>query len=284
VGIGDDGAVVELPGGTPVVLTTDSVVEGVHFEQGTEPALAGRKAAARGVSDVAAMAARPFCSVGAITFPGGWDEAECREVSRGLFEACREFSAPLVGGDLASGGERLTISVTVLGIPGPKGPVLRSGAQVGDAVCVTGRLGGSIRGRHLTFRPRVEEALALAEGFDLHAMIDISDGLSTDALHLAEASGQGLLLRAERIPLSGEAAALARQTGREPLWHALNDGEDYELLFCLPPRQAADLEETGICEVGVTIVGEVIEGGGSFLEGPGGRREPLEPGGWEHMR
>ncbi len=283
VGIGDDAALLRLPEGGPAVVTTDMTVEGTHFEAGTPAALVGRKAVARALSDVAAVAARPLCTLAAVNF-GSWrDAASCEELVRAIHDAAAQLSAPLIGGDVASGTGPLCVTVTALGTPGPAGFVGRSGARPGDAVCVTGRLGGSARGRHLTFRPRIEEALALAERFDLHAMIDVSDGLSTDALHIAEASGVGIGLRAEDIPVADDAFALAGETGREPLWHALNDGEDYELLFCLPEGQAGELARTGIGGTPVSIIGDVTVRRESYLEDRAGRRGPLKAQGWEHL-
>ncbi len=283
VGIGDDAAVLELPGGGRIVVTTDSVVEGVHFAGGTEPALVGRKAVARALSDVAAMAARPLCLVAAAQFGPNWDDDACRAACRALHDAGAEFGAALVGGDVSSGKEATCITVTAIGTPGPAGVVTRCGAQPGDALCVTGRLGGSIRGRHLTFRPRLDEALALMEAADVHALIDVSDGLSTDALHLAEAGGRGLRIDAPAVPISADAASLAEEAGASPLEHALNDGEDYELLFCVPPAQARDLAREGVLEVAVTVIGEVLEEAESQIAMADGSRRPLVAGGWEHL-
>ena len=282
LGIGDDCAVISPPAGM-LVATTDMVVEGVHFDPGTAPTLVGRKAMARGVSDIAAMAARPLCTLAAVCFGAATDDAAARELARALYESAREFGAPLVGGDVASGADRLSVTVTALGVAGPKGAVTRAGALSGDAVCVTGRLGGSILGRHLTFSPRTQAALVLADACELHAMIDISDGLSTDALHVAEASGRGVAIHAEWLPVSDDARALAARTGRDPLDHALNDGEDHELLFCLPPDQARELAAAGAAGLPVSVIGEVTEGPESVLVMPDGRRVPLRPGGWEHM-
>ncbi len=284
VGLGDDAAVIEPPGGGGgcLVITTDTVVEGVHFEPGTEPRLVGWKAMARGVSDLAAMAARPLCTLAAAHFPPGLSDAAARDLVRALVEAARTLSAPLVGGDTAAGADRLSVAVTAVGTPGPKGAITRAGARPGDAVCVTGELGGAMAGRHLTFRPRVEEALELAERCDVHALIDVSDGLSTDALHVAEAGGVGLALRAADIPVSAAATEMAARDGRQPLQHALADGEDYELLFCLPPVQAERLLETGLGELAVSLIGEVTDGPESCLLMPDGRREPLRAEGWEH--
>ena len=282
IGPGDDAALVETPAGGHLVLTTDMVLEGVHFEAGTAPELVGRKAVARGLSDLAAMASRPLCILAAVQFGPGYGEEAQRSLAGALVKWGREWSAPLIGGDVAGGAEKLSITVTALGTPGPAGVVRRDGAQPGDAVCVTGRLGGSRRGRHLNFAPRLQEALQLVGRCDVYPMIDISDGLSTDALHIADASGLGVSLRAADIPVSEDAQALAVETGKEPLWHALNDGEDYELLFCLRPSRAQSLAAEGLEDVGVSLIGEVTEDSGSWLVRPDGEREPLVSGGWEH--
>ncbi|NLW49798.1 MAG: thiamine-monophosphate kinase [Candidatus Brocadiaceae bacterium] len=282
--VGDDSAVIRVPGDCRLALTMDSVFEGVHFEPGTPMSAVGYKAVARAVSDIAAMAARPLCALAAVGFPSGADGGASRALISALWEAAEGLSVRLIGGDVASGAERLSVTVTALGTPGPAGVIARAGARPGDALCVTGRLGGSLLGRHLTFRPRVPEALALVERCDVHAMIDVSDGLSTDALHLAEAGGVGVRIRADAVPVSEDAGRMAGRTGRTPLWHALNDGEDYELLFCASRESAARLAaDGGLGSLPVTVVGEVIEGADSSLIMADGSAVPLRPGGWEHL-
>jgi thiamine-monophosphate kinase len=283
VGIGDDAAVITAPGRGELAVTTDLLVEGVHFAAQTSLALAGRKAVARALSDLAAMAARPLCSLAAVHFGRASTGADARELLEAVARTCDEFSAPLIGGDTAAGGASLCVCVTALGTPGPGGFARRSGARAGDAVCVTGALGGSSGGHHLRFTPRIAEALALAAECDLHALIDVSDGLSTDALHIAEASGVGLTLWARYVPVSGEAMALAGGDRQQALRRALDDGEDYELLFCLPPRQARLLAGRGVLGLSVSLIGEVTRDRDSLLVMPDGDSVPLRPGGWEHL-
>jgi thiamine-monophosphate kinase len=276
VGIGDDAAVVAPPGDGRVVLTTDMLIAGTHFLPQTPAEQVGYKAVARCLSDLAAMASRPLCTLAAIAFgpepPAGGHE----RLVRALWETGRRFGAPLIGGDVSSIAGPLTLAVTALGTVLPPGPVLRSGARPGDALCVTGRLGGSLRGRHLTFVPRVDAALELAARCPVHAMIDVSDGLSTDALHIAEESRVGLVIEASAIPVSEEAGP------QDALRHALDDGEDYELLFCVPPRDAEALAASGLAGVSVSVIGRVTDGPECALVHPGGAREPLRSGGWEH--
>jgi thiamine-monophosphate kinase len=282
LGVGDDAAIVEPPGGSPLVLTTDTVVEGVHFESGTPVEAVGYKAVARALSDLAAMASRPLCTLAAVYLGEEADGETAKGLVRALAAAAEELSAPLVGGDVSAGPGLLYITVSAVGTPGPGGTVRRSGARSGDSVCVTGELGGSGRGRHLTFRPRIEEALALAGEYDVHAMIDVSDGLSTDALHLADASGVGLVLREADVPVAQSAVSMAGESGRSPIWHALNDGEDYELLFCLPPADAARAAVEGVGELTVSRIGEAEDGPESWLIGRDGERRPLLAEGWEY--
>jgi thiamine-monophosphate kinase len=189
------------------------------------------------------------------------------------------FGCPIVGGDTNSWSGGLVVSVTVLGTmkPGRK-PVLRSGAKPGDRVFVTGPCGGSILGRHLNPTPRLREADALADFVDLHAMVDVSDGLSKDLAHILEESGCGAVLFAERIPIHPDAVELAKQSGKSPLTHALGDGEDFELIFTVSEADAAKLRAGS--PVPVFEIGECVESG-LWLEEAGVRR-PLAPAGWEH--
>ena len=282
VGPGDDAAVIALQNPERLVVTTDMVVEGVHFSPGTPSGAVAHKAIARCISDLAGMAARPLCTVAALKMGEDTRESRHRELVAALPEAARNLCAPLVGGDIGSGGGALVLTVTAIGLAGPAGVIRRSGAQPGDMICVTGCLGGSIRGRHLQFTPRIEEALELVKASDIHAMIDISDGLSTDLLHIADESGVAVEIDAGSVPASPEAVELAKESGHPPLWHALNDGEDYELLFCTAPEEARQLESRGLRGLPVTIIGRVTSGKEHYLITSDGERTELHAEGWEH--
>ena len=288
VGPGDDCAVLHL-GGEELLVTTDQVLDGVHFslaEHGA--AAAGRKAAARALSDIAAMAALPLAMVATVAAPKGFSRADAEAIYRGLRAAGDPVNCPLVGGDVAAWGQqagRLQISVTILGRSHGIAPVLRSGAKAGQAVCVTGALGGawavrtsaaSAGPRHLTFTPRIAEVRKLAGEFSLGAMIDISDGLAADLGHILSESGVGAEVDAAAVPLHPDAG------GRDdPLSAALADGEDYELLFTLSPDLADRLIASQPLGVGVTRIGAIVEGAALMLVRDG-RREKLDPRGWEH--
>jgi len=276
---GDDAASVRV-GGERVLFKTDSVIDGVHFDARTaRPEEIGHKALARCLSDIAAMAGVPAFAVVAMMVPRRSGEAYLRRIYRGMERTARSFRTAVVGGDFASHPGKLAISVALLGETEGLQPVLRSGARPGDAVAVTGPLGGSILGKHLRFRPRVREARELHRRIGLHSMIDVSDGLAVDLGHLCEESGVGAVVYERRIPVSAAARRLARRDGRTPLEHALGDGEDYELLFTLPAGKAGALERSGLGRV----IGEVVRGRGMRLQRTDGSRQALPPAGWEHV-
>jgi thiamine-monophosphate kinase len=287
VGPGDDMAVVDFPRDR-LLVTVDQVLDGVHFELARHGAeAAGRKAMARSLSDVAAMAALPVGAVASVALPEGFAEADAHAIYDGLRKMGDEFSCPLVGGDVAGWSHtsgRLQISVTIFACPagatGGVEPVLRSGAKAGDAICVTGRLGGAWQSdRHLHFTPRLREAIILAMRYRLRAMIDISDGLAKDIGRLCRASGLGAEIHAEQIPIHPDAAA-----GRDisPLAAALGDGEDYELLFALPAGKAEKLCSDDRIPLEVTCIGRMTSQPGLTLIEPDGARKPLPEDGWEH--
>ena len=278
VGPGDDAAVLRAEGDEPWLLSTDAVFEGVDFHLAeVGPRAAGRKAMAVGLSDIAAMGGRPTAALASLCTPRRTSRETLEEVFHGLEGLAAEFDVPLVGGDFTSYEGALGITVTCVG----RGrPILRSGARPGDVVCVTGELGGSIRGKHLRFVPRLREALHLRERLTIHAMIDISDGLGRDLHHILEESGVGAIIHAAAIPISADARTLAAETGREPLDHALGDGEDFELLFTIPGEEADRLAGAAPEGLAVHRIGEIVETG-CLLERDGKTTE-LPPTGYVH--
>ncbi len=278
VGPGDDMAVVRC-GGQDILVAADQVLDGVHFRLAKHGAMAaGRKAMARNLSDVAAMACRPLAAVATVALPRGFSEADAKEMYAGLRELGDAFSCPLVGGDVGSWDGAMAISLSILAAPGPDGVVLRSGARIGDAICVTGAFGGAWHTlRHLTFTPRVAEGLILGR-YGLHSMIDVSDGLSTDLGHVCEASGVGADVQAPAVPVHPD--ALNRSDALEA---ALGDGEDYELLFTLPRDQAERLiADKPLGDVPVTRIGTIVAGAARTLVLADGRRQGLAAKGWQH--
>jgi thiamine-monophosphate kinase len=280
IGPGDDTAALRLTPGAPCLVTTDMLLEGSCFllaEAG--PRRVGRKAMAVNLSDIAAMAGKPVAAVVSVGLPRQGGRALAEELYLGLREVADAFDTALVGGDTNSWNGPLVISVTVLGEATPRGPVRRSGAKPGDWLLVTGPLGGSILGKHLTFTPRVREALRMHELAELHALIDISDGLAADVNHICEESGCGAVLHAEAIPVTDVTRAM--NDGRSPLEHALRDGEDFELVVALPAREAQRLlQMQPVAGITLTHIGECV-GQGLWLE-ENGVQKPLEPAGYVH--
>jgi len=192
-----------------------------------------------------------------------------------------EFGIALAGGDTNSCVGPLVLSEVVVGEATSRGPVLRRGDWPGDWLLVTGPLGGSIRGRHLAFTPRVREALQLHEAADLHALIDISDGLAADLNHMLEESRCGAVIEAAAVPISHDAVELSRTSGKTPLQHALGDGEDFELVAAVDEATGRRLiGKQPIAGVTLTKIGECVEAD-LWLEENGERRE-LPPTGWVH--
>lgn len=297
---GDDCGVVRTPRGDQLLLKVDQLVEGRHFAPppsswhslegfagGLSRAayldLVARKAMARAISDLAAMAGTPLSALAGACLPAGFPHDAATELADSLHRWGAHWSCPVVGGDVSTFSVEhpgpLTLSVSVVGLPhASRGPVLRSGASPGDLVYVTGRIGGSLRadglGRHMTFEPRLREAGFLADtlGSRLHAMLDVSDGLGVDAARLACASGGCVEIEEARIPA----------TPGVPARRAVRDGEDYELLFAAHPAALvpARHDET---ECSFTCIGEVVRGPcGAVLLRVDGGREDISRTGWEH--
>jgi thiamine-monophosphate kinase len=280
VGPGDDAAVVAWPTALPCLVTTDMLLDGSCFVLADAgPRRVGRKAMAVNLSDIAAMAGRPVAAVVSVGLPRTGGRAIAEELYLGIREVADAYGTAIVGGDTNSWDGPLVINVTLLGEATARGAVRRSGAQVGDWLFVSGPLGGSILGKHLDFAPRVHEALQLHEQADLHAMIDISDGLAADLAHICEESRCGAVLRAEAIPVSD--AARQMRDDKSPLDHALGDGEDFELVFAVSPDDGHRLLATQpIAAVTLTHIGECVPQG-LWLE-ENGKRLPLPPQGYVH--
>jgi len=284
VGLGDDAAIVRLPDESHLVATTDMLMDGVDFESGKQPEARriGRKALAVNLSDLAAMAAQPVAALVALALPRQGGEVLAKNLYEGMLPLAKEFDCPIAGGDTNSWEGPLVISVTAFGAVPEGRRWRRSGARPGDAILVTGSFGGSILGKHLDFQPRVREALWLAEHAEVHAAIDVSDGLSLDLARLCEASGCGAALQTSAIPLADAAAELAATRGDAPLARALADGEDFELILAVPADQAQELVQAGALGTRLTQIGNFIEQPGLFAVGPGERLEPLAVCGYEH--
>ncbi len=279
LGIGDDMAALDGVPGT-VLVSSDMLLDGVHFDTQRDDLRAiGRKAIACSLSDCAAMAVRPIAVTVSIAWPKGRSIEEARHLLSGMFEMADEFETAVAGGDTTSWDHPMAIDVAITAVPhAGVEPVRRDGAVAGDSVYVTGPLGGSLLGKHLTFRPKVDEAAGLARslGSRLHAMMDISDGLSLDLWRMCEASGVGAVLdgRASEAVISDAARKLATADGASALDHALSDGEDFELLLAVEG-------DAGEAPVDLYPVGRIAERGFA-IQRADGRIDTLEPKGYVH--
>ena len=285
LGIGDDAAVLSLADSTDCVVTVDALMEGVDFELAEIGARrAGYKALAVNLSDLAAMAAVPVAAVVGLALPRKNALELAVRLYEGILPLAQRFDVAIAGGDTNTWDGPLAISVTALGRPTPRGVWRRDGARPGDEILVTGSFGGSLLGRHLEFVPRVREALVLAERYDIHAAIDVSDGLSLDLSRLADASGCGAVVETDHVPIADAAHELARagSDGRTALDRALSDGEDFELILAVSPDVAAKILADQPLDTPITRIGQFVAERGLWQLSHDVRRLPLEARGYVH--
>lgn len=284
MGIGDDCSVID-GNGHPLLVTSDLLLDGRHFELVKHGARAvGYKALAVNLSDIAAMAGTPIAAFVAVALPRSNAPAIAEELLAGMLPLAEEFGVALAGGDTNAWDGPLVVCVTLVGQSGPRGPVKRSGARVGDAIFVTGPLGGSLAGRHLHPRPRIREALVLDDLVTLNAMIDLSDGLAADLGHILEESGGlGAELESSKIPVHTDVHLPSTASSSTPLLRALSDGEDFELCFTVGPEAAERLRTNHALDVPLHEIGRIVSPSGLWLVDADARRELIEPRGFDHL-
>lgn len=284
----DDAAVLRPPAGRRTVVTVDMLMEGTDFLLGPActPREVGHKALAVNLSDLAAMAARPEAALVSVALPRHCGDTIGAGLLDGILALAGMHGVVLAGGDTNAWDGPLVISITALGSVPPGRAWRRDGARVGDLLVVSGACGGSLLGRHLAVAPRCREALALADSFDVHAAIDVSDGLTLDLARLMEASGTAAVVDLASVPIHADAVRMAAEPGDglSPLEHALGDGEDFELLLALPAAEAHRLVAEGAALTGTpfTLIGEVVAGSGLAGRMADGTIAPLVPRGYEH--
>lgn len=295
LGIGDDCAVIRLPNLHEALVTTDFTLEGIHFRREWHPAgSVGHRCLARGLSDIAAMGGRPVGAFLSLAIPRGLPQKWVDDFLDGLLALAKRHNITLAGGDIAESPAGVLSDIMVLGSVSRGRAILRSGAKPGDGIYVTGQLGessaaleqlrsrGSKRlklaeySRHFYPEPRIGVGRVLQEKKIASAMIDVSDGLSTDLAHICEESRVGAKLEDALIPR----AKIGKSRREVDLRLALHGGEDYELLFTAPPRQVVP---TLIAGVPITRIGQIVRRGGITLLTKDGKLEKVFVGGWEHF-
>ena len=288
VGAGDDCAVVDAGAKENLLLfKTDAVVEGVHFTKETPPEKIGRKALARCLSDIAAMAGTPTAAVITIGLPKTFEPTFVEKIYDGLNVLARQHGVAVVGGETTNNPGGILISVAMVGSVPREKVLRRSGAKAGDAIFVTGELGGSLAGKHLDFEPRLAEARWLAENFSIHAMMDISDGLAGDLRHILRASNVGAELLKATIPISQAAKKIGKKgdAAKPAFVAALTDGEDFELLFTVASNDAVPLLDAWkkkFPDIRLSCIGKIVTGEGITLRDETGVR-PLAAHGYVHF-
>ncbi len=288
VGAGDDCAVLEC--GDPLrqlLFKTDAVVEGIHFTDETPPEKIGRKALARALSDIAAMAGTPGAALVTMALPKNFSPEFVEKIYAGMNALASQHGVAIVGGETTTNPERVLISISLTGFVLRGKAALRSGAKVGDAIFVTGELGGSLAGRHLDFEPRLAEARWLAENFSVHSMMDVSDGLAGDLPHILRASGVGAELLKSAVPISRAAKENSKRgdAAKPAFVAALTDGEDFELVFTVASKQAVpvlDAWKKKFPDVKLSCIGRIIAGDGIRLRDKTGIR-PFSAHGYVHF-
>jgi len=315
VGIGDDAAVIKTAPGELLLLTTDVLVEGVHFDRRIAGFWhIGWRAMAANVSDIAAMGGLPGHALVSICLPETVGIEDVDRIYQGMQAVADEYSFGIVGGDTVSSPRGMVLSICLTGEAAEGDLMLRDGAREGDLICVTGELGGSqaglamlqaellssggadepvqleewpqVRDRHLQPRPRLKEARLLAQMGGVHAMIDVSDGLAGEVGHIVEESGVGAEVREKDVPIGSQTRRVAEHLGGSALDYALHGGEDFELVFTVSPSDADRIGKEIRDQTGTTVsmVGKILPAeGGVVLISPQGKKTKLISEGYRHF-
>ncbi len=308
-GIGDDAAVLKSPTGALTLISTDTLIEGVHFDLSYFTYFqVGWRAAAANLSDIAAMGGKPKYLLVSIGLPRTVQPSSVEELFRGAGELCRNHNTIIIGGDTTLSPDRLFISMTILGQVDENHLALRSGAKPGDGLFLTGRPGSakagfkilscqkkmhlkdkysSVVSRHLLPLPRVPEAQFLVAFFSIHAMIDVSDGVASEVHHICKQSNVGAKISLEKLPQPEDVVAVAALFKDEPNEYVLSGGEDFELLFTTDIDEGEKLSVELRSRFGLecSLIGEIVSvGEGVRIIDPQGKGFQLKQSGWNHFK
>ncbi len=303
VGVGDDAAFYKIPSGAISCITTDAFVENTHFSLNYFPFYnIGVKSLVSALSDIAAVGGAPSVAVLSLFLRKGILDRMIDDIYNGIIETAKKYWVNVVGGDTVRAGE-LAVVFTIVGEIDKAHITLRSGAKPGDAVCVTGHLGASHVGqmaleqkadtdslrcemiikKHLSPEARIAESRNILDEINVHAMIDISDGLSTDLLRITDESRVTARLEAERIPIHEETKRASKHFDLDPVDVALRSGEEYELLFTVSPKDVHKLKNLD-AGIPITVIGEITkQGKNNLIAYPDGTTKPLYPTGFNHF-
>jgi thiamine-monophosphate kinase len=309
-GIGDDAAVIEQSSGLNSIVTADLLIEGIDFRRDSLPNLLGHKALAVSLSDIAAMGGRPRWALCSIGLPREvWETEYASEFYNGFLALADQYRVTLIGGDTSRSPDRIVVDSIVVGECASSHAVFRRGARAGDKLFVTGTLGGAAAGLRLTERgarlnktsndndtqmiaelllrqlqpqPRVGWGMVLGQERLATAMIDISDGLSSDVTHLCTESRVGAKIDCSNLPIDTKLAQLCGRRALDPLMLALHGGEDFELLFTVAPEDLDQLPKR-VDGIGITCIGEITEERNGIRVVEGQRSWELKPQGWKHF-
>jgi len=262
IGLGDDAAVVRMESGE-IVITTDTIADGTHFDTSRHDLVSiGHKAIAVSLSDIAAMGACPSKATVHFTCPADYDLSHMKKLFRGIAQTANQYQVSIVGGDTNRWDGRLVLGTTVIGCRYENsvgGFWTMAGGQPGDQIFVSGKLGGSIISKHLEFTPPAELTFSIATRYQVNAATDITDSLALDLATIAKRSGCGFCIHAESVPVAQDAARLAETSGQSALEHALYDGEDFELILCVSKSVAHQFAGDVRLQSQLTWIGELME-------------------------
>jgi thiamine-monophosphate kinase len=283
IGIGDDMAQINLGGDKSVLITTDMLLEGTHFDLETASIeQIGYKSMAASLSDCAGMITKPLAAVVSVALPKTFQQNQLKQLHNGIVRAGDKYNCPLIGGDITvwKTAGKLAVNVAMLSVPyNSNQPLQRNGAKIGDCICVTGKLGGSGMGKHLDFTPRVCEAEKISTIASLNSGMDLSDGLSSDLRRICSKSQVGAVIEENLTPISEQA-----KKQENPLQAALCEGEDFELLFTLSQDEYKKLKEKWHETLKITCIGKITEGKNIMLKYKNGKTKPLPADGYDHLK